>query len=85
MRPYDHSDFTRNGGKFALYRTARVARHVHTENGADDLVPGEFVGVEFFRVARNQLYRRDEPVYTVTKNGRVWGMVYANALSDFVL
>ena len=85
MNLYDHSDFLRNPGKYELFATARIARHMFTENGERDLPEGECVGVKYRLTARNQLYRRDEPVFTVSHNGQMWGDVYANALCDFIL
>jgi hypothetical protein len=79
-RKYDHADFVANPRKYQLYTSADVARNLFGENGAD--VPaGTPVGVKFIGVRRNQLYKRDEPVYQIT-TGHV---VYANALSSFVL
>lgn len=82
---FDHSDYTRNPGKYELFRTARVNTHVFTENGADDLQEGQYVAVQFLRHAWNGMRHRDEPVYTVTANGTVWGCLFGNVLTDFVL
>lgn len=70
----------------SFYRTARVRGHIFTHNGADDLPAGEIVGVRFCRMAYNAMYRRTEPVYTVTlQGGRVYGDLYENALTGFGL
>lgn len=82
---YDHTDFVRNPGKYRLYSTAVIARHIFTENGDDDLAPGTIVRVKFDRVARNQLHKRDEPVYRVEAQGEFQGYFYANVLTNFVL
>lgn len=82
---YIHSDFVAHPRKYELYKTAVIACHVFTENGANDIAPGTVVRVTFDCVARNQLYRRDEPVYRVETNGKFHGYFYANTLSEFVL
>lgn len=80
MSKYDHSDFLANPRKYEIYSSAEVARNLFGENG-DDVPEGTPVGVKFMGVVRNQLHKRDEPIYKLT-TGHV---VYANALSDFVL
>lgn len=85
LRPFNHADFLAAPEKYKIFRTARVARHVLTHNGENDLPEGAIVGVRFYAVARNQLFRRDEPIYTVIHEGREWGTVYANALADLTL
>lgn len=80
MSKYDHSDFLANPRKYEIYSSAEVARHLFCENG-DDVPEGTPVGVQFMGVVRNQLYKRDEPIYKLT-TGHV---VYANALACFVL
>lgn len=85
MRPFDPTDFARNPRKYELFRTARVNSRVFTENGESDLEQGQYVAVSHFRNAWNALRRREEPVYSITANGKVWGYMYASALADFVL
>jgi hypothetical protein len=80
MSKYDHGDFLANPKKYELYRTADVVRHLFGENG-QDVPEGTPVGVRFLGVRRNQLYKRDEPIYQLT-TGHV---VYANCLGSFVL
>lgn len=80
MSRYDHSDFVANPKKYQLYTSAEVAYHLFGENG-QDVPEGTPVGVKFAGVVRNQLYRRDEPIYKLT-TGHV---VYANCLSSFVI
>ncbi len=80
MSRYDHSDFLENPKKYQLYTSAEVARHLFGEDG-QGVPEGTFVGVKFVGVVRNQLYRRDEPVYQLT-TGHV---VFANCLSFFIL
>jgi hypothetical protein len=58
---------------------------VFTENGSDDLEKGQFVGVLHIRNAYNGLRRRVEPVYSITASGKVWGVMFASNLFDFVL
>ena len=79
-RKYDHADFLANPNKYALYSSADVACNLFGENGAD-VSAGTPVGIKFLGVRRNQLYKRDEPIYQLT-TGHV---VYANALNCFVL
>jgi len=71
--------------KETLYRTARVKNSVFTHNGEADLKAGQFVAVTFLRRAWNQMHRREEPVYSITTGGKVWGYMYANNLTDFCL
>ena len=82
---YDPKDFAANPRKYELYKTAEVARHIFTEDGADDLAPGTILRVKFHCVARNQLYRRDEPVYLCESAGKDHGYFYASTLENFVL
>lgn len=81
----NHADYTRYPTKYELFKTAKIGTHVFTENGEHDLEPGQYVGVQFLRHAWNAMRRRQEPIYTVTANGTVWGCLFGNALTDFVL
>lgn len=85
IRNFDANDFAANPGKYTLFATARVAQTVFTENGADDLEAGQYVAVRYFRTAWNAMRRREEPVYSIITGGKVWGMMYANNLTDFCL
>jgi len=85
MARFNHQDFVSNPEKYRLFATARVASNVFTENGKSDLREDEPVAVFFQFNARNQLYRRSEPVYEIQKDGKFWGFLYASALKDFVL
>lgn len=76
---YDHSDFARNPKKYELFKTATVRNTMIHENG--ETREGTIVGLRFAGVKRNQLYRRDEPVY-VLNTGDV---CYANNLHSFCL
>ena len=78
---YNPKDFAANPGKYRLFKTAAIARHVFTENGAQDIPEGQIVKIEFRCIARNRLFRRDEPVYTVNDSLDL----YANVLKDFCL
>lgn len=82
---FDHADFLANPKKYEQVRTAAIAAHIFTENGADDLEQGQRVAVQFMRRAYNGLRRRDEPVYSITTGGKVWGVMFASTLADFVL
>lgn len=73
-------------GKAGLYRTAIVRGHIVTHNGEHALTEGTVVGVRMRCIARNAMFRRDEPVYSVTlADGSYWGDLYQSALTDFVL
>lgn len=85
MRPYDYNDFVVNPGKYELFRTARIASHVFTENGYADMQAGDFVGVRYLLTAYNPSRRRNEPVYAVKHGGTIRGSFYASTLADFVL
>lgn len=82
---FNHSDFVANPGKYALFKTAKVNGHVFTENGSDDLEAGQYVAIKHMRNAWNGLRHREEPVYSITANGTVWGVMFASSLSEFVL
>lgn len=84
-RAFDHTDFEANPKKYELFKIARVQSHVFTENGADDLEAGQHVIISHIRNAYNGLRRRVEPVYSITTGGKVWGVMFASNLSDFVL
>jgi hypothetical protein len=84
-RKFDHSDFIANPKKYELFQIARVASHVFTDNGIDDLEEGRYVSVQFMRTAYNGLRHRVEPVYSVTADGKVWGVMFASGLASFVL
>lgn len=71
--------------KGELYRTARIKNHVFTHDGETDLEAGQYVAVQFVLRAWNQLYRREESVYSITTGGKVWGMMYASNLTEFCL
>jgi hypothetical protein len=82
---FDHADFETNPKKYELFRTARVKSHVFTDNGEDDLAAGQFVAIRHIRNAYNGVRRRTEPVYSITTGGGVWGVMFANNLSNFTL
>jgi hypothetical protein len=82
---YDAKDFARDPEKYRLFKTAQIARHVFTNNGEFDLPEGKYVELRYRCTARNQLFRRDEPVYTVTADDKEWGDIYGNALTGFTL
>jgi len=82
---FNATDYAANPRKYELFKTARLNTHVFTENGEHDLEKGQYVAVQFLRHAWNGMRHRDEPVYTVTANGTVWGCLFGNVLTDFVL
>jgi hypothetical protein len=82
MRAYDPKDFAANPLKYQLFKTATIAKHVHTNNGEHDLPQGAIVGIAYRFNALNPLYRRREPIYTIVGTDRD---LYANCLADFVL
>ena len=77
---YDHNDFLANPKKYSLFKTATTKAHFFGENG-DDVAQGTIVALEFQGVYRNQLYKRDEPVYMLNTGHAV----YAGSLTNFVL
>jgi hypothetical protein len=82
----DYRDYSQNPGKYRLFKTAAAGTNIFTNNAEGDISEGTIVGIKFITTARNQLYRRDEPVYMVTlQGGREWGALYGSALTDFVL
>jgi hypothetical protein len=89
MHAYDKNDYFENPGKYKLFRSARIARHICTENGTNDLAAGEFVSIKYRCEAFNKMYGRYEPVYTIvnTEHGVPSEArdVYANNLASFVL
>ena len=83
---YKHTDYLTNPKKYELFKTAIINTNLLTHNGDFDLTKGTIVGIKFRCIAPNKLYRRNEPVYSVTlQNGLFWGDVYANSLTNFVL
>ncbi len=82
---YDQKDFDANPKKYELFCTATIAKHIVTHEGEQDLPEGTIVGVRYATTARNQLFRRNEPVFAVTVRGQFWGHLYASAMKDFVL
>ena len=86
---YNPKDYFENPGKYKLFRSARIARHVFTENGTADLAAGEYVSIKYRCEALNRMYGRYEPVYTIVNTER--GVpseardVYANTLTNFIL
>ena len=89
MHAYDKNDYFENPGKYKLFRSARIARQIITENGTHDLKAGEFVAIKYRCEALNKMYGRYEPVYTIvnTEHGvpKEARDVYANNLASFVL
>ena len=83
---FDHADFLAHPKKYEMYKTAKIATHVFTNDGRHDLPAGEIVGVQYRTTAYCSTRRRYEPVYTVTlQDNSVWGDMYAAHLTRFVL
>jgi hypothetical protein len=78
-RNYDPKDFAQDPGKYRLFKTAVTRSVIINENGHVDA--GTVVGLTYLGVARNQLYRRSEPIYKLTTGD----VCYANGLTDFCL
>ena len=77
---YDHTDFLANPKKYSLFKTATTRVNFFGEDG-NDVPKGTIVGLDYLGVRRNQLYKRDEPIYRLNTGHTV----YANSLSNFVL
>ena len=82
MSKFSAQDYQQNPGKYELFRTAVIDKTVFTSPGEQLLTEGDFVGIEYAGKARNQLFRRDEPLYRVKGTDRT---LYGNCLRDFVL
>lgn len=78
---YSHQDFMQSPKKYELFRTAVVAKSIITHNGENDLNEGQTVSVEFRGIVRNQLFKRNEPIYLLNTGH----CVYANVLRNFCL
>lgn len=76
---YDHTDFTNNPKKYAMFKTAKVKNRIVNTDGTVE--PDTIVGLSFIGVRRNQLYKRQEPVYMLTTGD----CCYANNLYGFCL
>jgi hypothetical protein len=81
-RTFDHADYVNAPIKYQLFKTAKVRNHVLTHNGESDLEAGACVGLEYAGIVRNQLYRRDEPIYHIKGTEHT---LYASNLTDFCL
>lgn len=88
MQPYNHDDFVQNPGKYALFRSARIAEAIRS---IPELAVGRFVHIRYFATQLNKARGNVEmPVYQVWIDGNEDmkespAMVYACALGDFVL
>ena len=81
-RTFDHADYVSAPIKYQLFKTAKVRNHVVTHNGESDLEAGACVGLEYAGTVRNQLYRREEPIYRIKGTEHT---LYASNLTDFCL
>lgn len=76
---YEHSDFERNPKKYELYKTATLRNTIVHQDG--ETTAGTIVGIRFAGVKRNQMYRRNEPVYMLSTGD----VCYATNLHTFIL
>ena len=79
---YDAGDFERNPMKYRLFQAAQIARDIITNNGEQDMKAGTHVCIKYRCDAKNAMYRRTEPVYSIVGHDRD---LYANNLMNFVL
>lgn len=79
MDKFNFQDFQRNPKKYELFKTATVRNTMIHQDG--ETLEGTIVGIRFAGVKRNQLYRRDEPVYVLSTGD----VCYANNLHSFTL
>lgn len=79
MDKFNFQDFQRNPKKYELFKTATVRNTMVHQDG--ETLEGTIVGIRFAGVKRNQLYRRDEPVYVLSTGD----VCYANNLHSFTL
>lgn len=79
MDKFNFQDFERNPKKYELFKTATVRNTMIHQDG--ETLEGTIVGIRFAGVKRNQLYRRDEPVYVLSTGD----VCYANNLHSFTL
>jgi hypothetical protein len=84
MQRFNYADFSANPGKYRQFSTARLAGNLFTEGGANDGKAGTVVSLQYLNTVRNQMFRREEPIYLASANGQEWA-VYASALADFCL
>lgn len=82
MSRFDHKDFAANPGKYALFSTAKIAAHIFTNNGENDIAADTVVGIDYQGIGFNRMYQRNEPIYRLIGLGCD---VYAHNLKDFVL
>ncbi len=88
IQPYDHEDFTRNSGKYTLFRTARIAEPIASR---PELPVGTFVYVKYYCLRNNAAF--DDvtmPVYKVWTDTderlkKSPALHFARDLGDFVL
>lgn len=59
---------------------ATIRCAVLTENGTRDLNPGQPVTAEFIGTEYNRLFRRMEPVFSLTIDGELWGTMRGSNL-----
>ena len=76
---YDHQDFINNPTKYALFKTAKVKNTIINTEATTQA--GTIVGLQYLGTSRNQLMRRQEPIYKLSTGD----LCYAYNLSDFCL
>lgn len=79
MDKFNHTDYVANPRKYALFKTATIRNTIVNESG--EVTAGTIVGLEYLGERRNQLYRRDEPIYRLNTGD----VCYATNLADFCL
>lgn len=84
---FDYADFQRDPEKYRLFKTAILAHNLFTNNGEHDLEAGTILAIRYSGTVRNQLYKRDEPIYAcrTTLDGPENWTLYAGALTGFCL
>ena len=79
MNKFDYKDYVANPRKYELFKTATVRDTIINEIG--EVTAGTIVSLEYLGARRNQLYRRDEPIYRLDTGD----LCYATNLADFCL
>lgn len=79
MNSFNYKDYVANPRKYELFKTAAIRDTIVNETGV--VGAGTIVGIEYLGARRNQLYRRDEPIYRLSTGD----VCYATNLTDFVL
>jgi hypothetical protein len=87
-QPYSHEDFVQNPGKYALFRTARIAEAI---SSSPELAVGQIVSIRYFATQLNKVRGDvDMPIYQVWPDANEGlkaapVMLYACAMEGFTL